>query len=435
MTTQDVPTRPASPGRLHPLYATGFALTASSLAAAGLGYLYWIWLARHADQATVGTASALTSSLIAISTVAQLSLGGFITAFLPLAARKARRLVLGAYGAATGTSLLLGAGFVLLAPHLSDSLRGLGSPLTGAAFIAAVAVWSIFALQDSVLTGLRRAVWVPVESTAFGVGKIVVLGLAGPVTIGTVLFSWAAPAAVLILPISWLIFARLLPRHARSGVGSDDLGGWPGYLARDTAGLLLSQAATNLMPLLVLVVLGGTAAGVFGVSWVFVQTFDQVSYNMGMSLTAEGARSRADLAAMHQTLRRRLLLLMAAAAAVGSLLAPLLLRIMGAGYAATGVTCLVLLLVGSAVRSVNVLAVCAARAAKDGWEVFRLEALAALLVPFGAWLLGREFGLTGVGVGYLVSQTALSAFAMRARVARITLPTREKESPSRGASG
>jgi O-antigen/teichoic acid export membrane protein len=171
------------------------------------------------------------------------------------------------------------------------------------------------------------------------------------------------------------------------------------------------------MPLLVLVTLGGPQAGVFGVSWVFVQTFDQVSYSMGMSLTAEGARSGTDLPGMHRVLRRRLLLLMSAAALGGSIVAPALLRVIGSDYAAIGVTCLIMLLVGSAVRSVNILAVCAARAIRDGREVLRLEALAALIVPFAAVLLGLRFGLPGVGLGYLIGQVAVSLFALRAELA------------------
>ena len=92
-------------------------------------------------------------------------------------------------------------------------------------FIVATMAWTIFALQDSVLVGLRQATWVPLENLVFSIVKLILL-----VTMATLLnaygifVSWAIPMALLLLPINWLIFARLAPAHARNqNIKSDTL--------------------------------------------------------------------------------------------------------------------------------------------------------------------------------------------------------------------
>ena len=152
------------------------------------------------------------SALIFLSSLAQLNLANTLPRFLPRAGRSAARLILYSYGASAVTSVLAGAAFVTILPRLSPQWQFLGhsAPLA-VLFAATVVVWGVFALEDAALTGLQRAVVVPVENTAYGVLKLLLLAGAASLLPATGIFvSWVLPLVVVIPVINWLIFRRYL---------------------------------------------------------------------------------------------------------------------------------------------------------------------------------------------------------------------------------
>ncbi len=161
------------------LLRNGIALVINSAISSLLGAGYWFVAAHRTDQATVGQATALVASLTALSTISQLSLPGVLASYLPRAGASARWLVIQAYGVAFALSIVLGSWFAFVAPMVDDGfapLRGIGPLLL---FTASVAIWSIFALQDNALTGLRMAVWVPLENIVYSavkLGALIALG-------------------------------------------------------------------------------------------------------------------------------------------------------------------------------------------------------------------------------------------------------------------
>jgi hypothetical protein len=71
-----------------------------------------------------------------------------------------------------------------------------------------------------VLAGMQQTVWVPIENTIFALVKIALLLLfAWPVARYGIFASWTIPGAAVLLPVSYLIFRRLLPRHAQASAG------------------------------------------------------------------------------------------------------------------------------------------------------------------------------------------------------------------------
>ncbi|MET0415689.1 MAG: hypothetical protein ABW022_06675, partial [Actinoplanes sp.] len=111
-TTVEIPVTAVQ--RRH-LYRNGLALSANALLSAGLGWAFWVLLARRADQATVGAASASVAALTGLSAVAQLGLGGLLVVFLPRSGSSAVRLVLKVFAVGVLTSLGLGVGYALVA--------------------------------------------------------------------------------------------------------------------------------------------------------------------------------------------------------------------------------------------------------------------------------------------------------------------------------
>ncbi len=408
------------------LYRNGLALVVNSGVSSLLGSAYWILAARTATPATVGEATALVAALTALSTLAQFSFGGAFATFLPSAGASARALVLIGYGVASSASLLLGAVFVLVAPMMSPAFAVLGRPAAAIGFTLAVALWSIFSLQDSVLTGLRAAVWVPIENVAYSTTKLAtlatlaVLGQCGALGL---FGSWALPPAVFIAGVSWLLWTRLLPPASATPASATPARLPSGatavvrFLSGDAVGMVFAQVATTFLPVLVVLRLGSSAGGAFGIAWMLTVSVDLITVGMGISLTVEGAQPGADVDALHTAVLRRVLPVVIAVGAAGIAGAPLILRIFGTTYAEQASTVLRLLLLGGMARAVTVLAVCAARARRQAGRIVVLQAIPAVLVTTGTWHFAKPLGLPGVGLSWAVGQsvTAVVATALSRR--------------------
>jgi len=199
-----------------PIYNRAYALIVSSAITAVLGLGFWTLAAHLYGAGDLGVNAAVISAMMFLSYLAQLSLAGALTRFIPTAGRSTRRLVLASYGVAVLITAVVATVFVIGAGLWAPQLHPLvANPMAGAWFVAAAMAWSLFALQDAVLTGLRRTMWVPIENTIFAVIKIVALvALAGSLTGSGIYVSWTVPAALSVVPINFMIFRWFLPNPA-----------------------------------------------------------------------------------------------------------------------------------------------------------------------------------------------------------------------------
>jgi O-antigen/teichoic acid export membrane protein len=200
-----------------PLFRNGYLLMLSSIAMSGISMVYWALAARLYTPEAVGLNSAVISAMVFVAGVSHLELGSALVRFVPRAGRATRRFVSYAYLA---TVIMTAAACVVAVLGLGvwfPVLGTMGGSVTwGVWFIVATVAWSVFGLQDDVLTGLRRTVWVPVENTVFAVAKIaLLLLLAASFPRYGIFAAWTLPVVVAILPVSVLIFRYLIPRHAR----------------------------------------------------------------------------------------------------------------------------------------------------------------------------------------------------------------------------
>src|SRR3954451_14317429 len=105
----------------QPLFGDAYALIANNAVSAGLGLAYWLVAARIFTVEEVGRTGALITAVLALSTVAQLNFSATLPRFLPPSAVPAR-LTLTAYSLTLVLGLILGIGFVILAPSLPPPL-------------------------------------------------------------------------------------------------------------------------------------------------------------------------------------------------------------------------------------------------------------------------------------------------------------------------
>ncbi len=409
-----------------PLFRNGYALILNSAATSGLGILYWILAARLYPTDVVGFNSAIISAMVLLSTIARLNLSDALLRFIPTTGRDAPRLVAGSYLVAI--ALTLSAGVVLfaglnIAPGALTFLRA--GDLFAPVFILAATCWSVFGLQDYVLTGARQAVWVPLENGAFAALKIILLVLCTTTFKDYGIFaSWTIPVALSLLPVNWLIFYRVLPRFVRASehrarplparqLATFALGNY--------AGALFWMAATLLLPLIVTQMLGARANAYFYQPWLIAGSLQLVASNMGTSLTVEGAHDQSRL--LHYSRRvlihtAKLLLPLVGATMLG---APLVLGIFGAEYASQGTVLLQLLALAVFPYLIMSVYLSHARVERNIMGLVGVQALFCILALGLTVLLLPVQGITGVGWAWLIAQTTVALLLVAGQFRRVLL--------------
>ena len=400
--------------KMSMLYRNGLAGVANSVLSALLGAGFWVIAARESSTAAVGVGTALVSALMALATLSQMSLGGALSAYLPGAGEHQRALVLRSYGMAVLISVVLGGTFAAAAPRLDHSFHVLAPVGAAIGFTVSVTVWAIFSLQDLVVTSLRKAIWLPLENTTYSLTKFVVLVAMGSGTTALMLLSaWVVPAAVATVVVSSIVFGKLLNKRepgAEQAVLTEapQLQGYRRFLAGTTLALIFEQLAVTLLPVFIVASLGTEKGAEFGIAWMLIQALDQFPMILGFSMTVEGAQPGADVRPIHRTLRKRTLAGMGALVVVGIAAAPIITTIFGGDYRHGSTTILQLLLIGSLGRAVNSLALCAALARRRLAPLIGIHGAIAVMVPLGALVLGRWWGLVGVGIAWSVAQSVVA---------------------------
>jgi O-antigen/teichoic acid export membrane protein len=378
------------------------SLITATVATNALGLVFWTEAAHLGTARTVGRAAAGVAALTLLATISQLNLTNVFIRLLPSAGRLGRRLVAHGYLAVVVLSALIGAVYVFSGVGASVVPGGW---VGHAAFVAAVPVLALFALQDSVLTAMRRAPWVAAENISFAIAKLGLLPFLLLVPIGgAIVLSWVAPAAVAVIVVTGLLFRRVLRRLETVD------GSLPGprrllsFVAGEYMGAVWTTATVQLMPLIVVWKLGPAEVAYFTVPWLISMGITMLLWNVASAFVVELAGHHGDSSELIQ----RTLVLWAAVVAAALVICVVgagpLLSLAGGSYATHGSE--LLRLIGcSAPFSAVVAVYCTLM-----WVDRRVWLLAAFQAASGIALLGTalillpHLGLVAVGWANLAVQ-------------------------------
>ncbi|MDR2986457.1 MAG: phosphotransferase, partial [Nocardiopsaceae bacterium] len=406
-----VPTRLRNLRALQdPLLRRGHLLTLSSVITAALGFAYWALAARLYGPVTVGRNAAAIALMMFLGGAAQLNLISALVRFLPTSGRSARSFLVIVYLTSIAVALVLAVGAVAVIGHAAPSLQLLSNgPVIVAGFVVATMAWTVFVLQDSAATGLRRTWMVPSENAVFSTVKLILLvPLAHVLPAEGIFVAWAGALAFSVIPVNAFLFKRAIPAHVRQSDAVTPLrfSAIARFASKDYLGALCWLAAINLMPLFIVSIAGAQANAYFAQAWVISFTLYLVSTNMGVSLVVDSALDPSRLADQCRQVIRHTLKVIAPLAITLAVAAPVILAVFGADYSAGGTTVLRLLLLSAIPNVVTAIVINAARAQqRTGLSTAILLILCGSVFGLSAVLL-PVMGIAGVGVAWLVVQSA-----------------------------
>jgi O-antigen/teichoic acid export membrane protein len=277
--------------------------------------------------------------MVALSSASQLGFGNVLNRFLPSAGRRTGRLVQSAYCIGAVASILLSFAFIAVAPLIANDLKAVLSNWTLIAwFSLGTAAWTIFALQDSALAGMRRAAWVPLENSIYALLKLMLLVVfAGIAASGIAIFAaWTAPLIFMIVGVNFLIAQRVLPAITTAPSAELTFGRIINFFGWDYAGGLTLTLAFAVAPLLVLNHSGPAASAIYHLSWTITYSLYLIGRSMGISLLTEGVSDKSRLKSLVFDSFVYTMVPLTAAALMIAAAAPLVMRMFGESYAVDG---------------------------------------------------------------------------------------------------
>jgi len=422
------------------LLKNAFALMISSGGTSALGVAFWGAAAHLATARSLGRTSAEIAAMVLLANLAQLSFGSIFERFLPVAGRRTGWFVKRAYAMCISFALVIS--LVYIFSGFGHSFMP-SSTAWRALFVAAVVMWTIFILQDSVLIGLRASKWVPVENIFFAVLKLALL----PVLIAVsstegVFLAWSAPVVVTIIAVSWYVFKVRIPEHETLSSPEESLPSTRElvFLAgAQYATLLFSVFTPSIVTLLVIQRLGAVANAYYYVPAIVINGLGLFNWSIVRSFLVEAAHEPHALRRHSNTALAALAAVLTPCVVIGVIFAPAFLRIFGSSYEAHGTALLRMMLLSLPGSAVTIFYSTFAWLDKRVWWLAARE-LASVAIFFTVLLvlIGR-YGINAIGIASLVSSGIQGIFFLPSSIKRYRLtsnsepptePTRTTEEPA-----
>jgi O-antigen/teichoic acid export membrane protein len=180
----------------------------------------------------------------------------------------------------------------------------------------------------------------------------------------------------------------------------------------DHVGSLVAEAASRLLPLLIIAILGDVTTGYFTTAWLVATTLGLLAGGMTGSFTAEAAGDRANIGRYSRHIMRYMAVIVLPAAAILGIGAPIILTMFGKSYAAEGATLLRWLCLASPLVVFNTWYIAYARVVGRIPQVIWIQSVSSALLLGLSYLLLQPLGVAGVGVAWLLSQTVVAIIGL-----------------------
>jgi O-antigen/teichoic acid export membrane protein len=413
------------------LVQNAVALMISSVGSAVLGVAFWGIAAHLATATAVGRMSAEITAMILLATVAQLSFGTIFERFLPVAGEQTRSFIIRAY------VMCIICAFALTSIYAFSGLAHSFLPsafVWRALFVAAVVLWTIFALQDSVLIGLRASKWVPLENIVFGAMKLALL----PILIAAspdqgIFLAWSVPVILTLIAVNWYIFRTRVPEHMLLKAQSETLPRSKELIVlagAQYATLLYSMITPAVVTLIVIQRLGAVANAHYYMPALITGSLSVFLLSVYKSFVVEAASEPHALRHHTNVAIGTMSAVLVPSVLIGVIFAPFILRIVGSTYAThTTITLLRMLLLSLPMSAVSIFYSAFAWLDRRVWWL-AVRDVVSVAVFFGVLfaLIGRH-GILAIGVASVVTSALQVIFFLPISIRRYRL-TSNSEAPA-----
>ena len=376
----------------EPLIRNSFFIMASSLAAAGFGFFFWMIAARLYSQAEVGIATALMSSIGLLILISRLGLDQSVIRFFP---NHDKDRVLGT-AIIVPTAVALGAGliFITAVDVISPELAVVRTvtPL----YLAFLGVYSITWVLEGAFNALRKSEHYFALNLLYGSRILFLIPLVFLGAMG--IFSALGLSFALGLVLALALLARCSVRPALCIDRTFLRKAWQFSAGAYVAGILMS-APNMVIPIMVLHVLGAESTASYYITYAIVSVLFMIPYAFTTSLFVEGSHGGEMKRSVFRTLISMFALLIPAIIVL-SLFGDQILGLVGRDYI-EGAALLQVLAFSALFVSVCQTFISIAKVRDDIKSLIVLSGFVSLSLLGLGYTLMHRFGLIGMGYAWL----------------------------------
>jgi O-antigen/teichoic acid export membrane protein len=180
------------------------------------------------------------------------------------------------------------------------------------------------------------------------------------------------------------------------------------FAVGDATGNLFTQAWTYLLPVLIAASLGASVNALFFTSFLFSSTIDQVASNYASPLVVEGAHAPDEVAVLIRAALRHIYVIILPAVAALIALSPWLLSAFGEKYVRAA-PIMSLLLLACLPKAISTVYYAYCRIYRTTHRSAMVQAYVCIATLSATLIMGRSFGLLGVGLAVVSVQSSAGA--------------------------
>ncbi len=396
----------------NPLYRNAVYLMLDRGTGALLGFVFWIIAARFYPIEQVGVASALIAAIGLITSFSLLGLNVGLIRFLPTAEDKT---------AVVNSSLtIVGAGSIIIAiifiaglPVWSPALVSMTKNIKlTATFILFAAGTSLLSIQSQAFVATRLAKFSFIQQVLWhglrlaALAPLVLLGASG-------IFSAHGLSAIVALIITNVVLLRkAFPKYFfRPTIKPKMINEMVRFSLGNYLADAIGSAPRYLLPLMVLNILSAEAAAYYRIGFGVAAILIMIPMAVITSLFAEASHHPERLRPTVIKAIKFLILILMPAIILIMLLGDRILLIYGQEYSQKAVMLLRYLALASIPFSINELFVVVSRIKLRLKPLIVMYTVLAILIIGTTYGLSTPFGLSGIGIGWLASQSIVAVVA------------------------
>lgn len=380
----------------EPMYRNSFSLIINSAAGAIFGLIFWIVAARTMPSADVGVATAITSAISLLITVAGFGMDTGLMRFIPKAQDRSG-LYTAVIAVTTGLSVLLAIVFLLFQGLLSPGLSALWDSWMPLLFLVYVALMSICIMQNATFVALRKGELLLIQNLILGLRIVPMLFIAS-LGVESVLISCDIAYAASAAFGAWMLY--------RSGVGIR--AGLEKRSLEDTVKFSLGNyplsiftlAPTTVMPLMIISTIGAAESAYYYIAYSIASFLFFIPAAISAALLVEGSYEIPLGDSLAKALKL-MAVLMVPSILVIFFFGDKVLLIFNKEYSTGAFELLRLLAIASLFASAMSVYIAIKRVQKDLRTINLLVIAVAVTILVSSYVGLVEFGLNGLGYAWV----------------------------------
>lgn len=396
-----------------PLYRNSVYLMANTVVTTGLGFFFWMVVARFYTEAEVGWGSAVISAMSLLALLSRLGFGAALVRFLPKAEKPVD--IINSFFTLSGMvalalAVIFIAGLNLWSPALIFIKKNL---IFATAFAFFVLLWTLSGLVEYIFIAWRKAEFVLLKGTIFSLLKI-------PLPILLVLFfhtfgiaaAWGIASGVAVA-VSLLLLPRVqngykpVPKLNLSAISNT----W-GYSTGSYLASLFTTLPGLILPIMVVNLAGAAYNAYFYVAWTIAGLLFAIPSAVSQSLFAEGAHFEDKLRVNVRRSLKFVFYLLIPAVALLLLLGNWLLLLFGKSYTTNGLMLLWILSLSSLFTGISEVYKSILRVEDRIKELTILSGFIVMVVPLGSYFILPITGIVGIGYVWLAAQGLVTLYVL-----------------------